>query len=272
VALLVPPPHSLEIDGLRRALGSSALARIAPHLTLVPPVNVRAADVAEALRVLRDAAAATKPFRVRLGPAVSFAPVTPTVHLAVTAPDEGIEAVRRLHDLVSVEPLARVLTHGFEPHVTLDDDVEPDRVDSICRALGGYVVEVWFDRLHLLQEEHRDTGRRWVPVADVPFGPAVVVGRGGVELELITSDLVDPEAQAFLAAEGHLARVGAEDSVSRLVITARRRGAVVGVVAGDRAAAPDWPDLVLVVASDQRGQGIAGQLRRAFTHAGGGGG
>ena len=53
VALLVPAPVSTEMDGLRRALGDGTLDRIPAHLTLVPPVNVNYADLADALRVLR---------------------------------------------------------------------------------------------------------------------------------------------------------------------------------------------------------------------------
>ena len=66
-------------------------------------------------------------------------------------------------------------------------------------ALGDYQVEATFARVHLLQERRGGDGvRRWGPVADVGFGPPVVVGRGGVELELTTSELVDPEAGAFV--------------------------------------------------------------------------
>jgi hypothetical protein len=39
-ALLVPEPFAREIDGLRRALDDD-IDRVPPHLTLVPPVNVR---------------------------------------------------------------------------------------------------------------------------------------------------------------------------------------------------------------------------------------
>jgi 2'-5' RNA ligase len=83
VVLLVPPPWAAEIDGLRRALGDGALGRIAPHLTLVPPVNVREEDVPAALAVLRSAAAEVDgpSLVVRLGPAATFSPENPVVYL-----------------------------------------------------------------------------------------------------------------------------------------------------------------------------------------------
>src|SRR5687767_10146098 len=53
VALLLTGQLGHEVDGLRRALGDGALGRIPPHLTLVPPVNVRDDRMADALAVLR---------------------------------------------------------------------------------------------------------------------------------------------------------------------------------------------------------------------------
>ena len=58
VALVLDAPVACEVQGLRRALGDGSLQRIAPHLTLVPPVNVRAGGLDEALAVLRTAASA----------------------------------------------------------------------------------------------------------------------------------------------------------------------------------------------------------------------
>ena len=57
VVLLVPPPTAHEVDGLRRAFVDPALDRVPPHVTLVPPVNVRAEDVAITLQGLRAAVA-----------------------------------------------------------------------------------------------------------------------------------------------------------------------------------------------------------------------
>ena len=56
VVLLVPQPLATEIDGVRRALGDGALDRIAPHITLVPPVNVAERDLPRAFTLVRTAA------------------------------------------------------------------------------------------------------------------------------------------------------------------------------------------------------------------------
>src|SRR3954451_4649061 len=83
-ALLVPEPYATEIDGLRRAMGES-LERVPPHITLVPPVNVRDEDLGEVFASLRrSCAAVAESFTVTIGPAVTFHPVNPVVYLDVT--------------------------------------------------------------------------------------------------------------------------------------------------------------------------------------------
>ncbi len=274
VALLVPEPFATEIDGLRRACDDGALGRVPPHLTLVPPVNVRVEEVPVALRRLREAAAVTRPFTLRLGPPSTFLPATPTVHLAVGGRGPATSVLRTLRDAVFVPPLERELTHSFVPHVTLSDDMDPERIPAAIAALSGFVVEVRFDRVHLLEEQrHGDAHRRWVPVADAAFAPAIVVGRGGVELELSICTLVDPEAAAFEVAAWpeHVTPRGSPEAsmprgYERLSVVARRRGEVVGVLRG-------WvgDDLgevrSVVVAPEHRRQGIARQLGTAFHHA-----
>lgn len=160
VALLLPQPAATEVDGLRRALGDGALGRIPAHLTLVPPVNVAADALADALDVLRRAAKQTRPLDLRLGPATTFAPVTPVVHLAVGG---DIEALHALRDRVFRPPLERPLTHPFVPHVTVADDMDPARIPAATAALADYVVDVRVDVVHLLEE---DRNRVWRPIAD----------------------------------------------------------------------------------------------------------
>jgi len=163
VALLVPPPVAVEVDGLRRALGDPSRRRIPPHLTLVPPVNVREEDLGAALDVLRRAARAVPPLDLRLGPAATFHPVNPVVYLAVGG---AVAALGALRERVFVPPLERTLAHPFVPHVTVADDLDPDRIRAALTALVDYVVDVRIDAVHLL-EEGRD--RVWRPIADAPL-------------------------------------------------------------------------------------------------------
>lgn len=217
VALLLPDPIATEVDGLRRALGDGSLDKVAPHITLVPPVNVRIEDLGAAFALLRTAAAATECFTVTIGPPATFEPINPVVYLAV-----GGDEVDALRDRVFVEPLTRTLTNPFVPHVTIADECAPERIEAALAALADFQAEVTFDGVFLL-EDRAPGPRRWNPVADARFESPAIVGRGGYELELTRSSLADPEVAAVL-----------EESVvptgSYVVVAARHDGRVVGAL------------------------------------------
>lgn len=247
VALLLPPAVAAEVDGLRRALGDRALGRIAPHVTLVPPVNVPAARLGDALGVLRAAAAACPPLTLDLGPPGTFAPATPVVHLRVGGPDPDVAALAALREAVFRPPLARPLTWPWVPHVTLVDGAEPDRITAAVAALAGYRATVALERVHLLEEGR---GRVWTPVADAAFAAPAVVGRGGPALELDVTDGPGPEAAALLAGG------------RPFTVTARRDGAVVGAARGWTGAGEARLE-VLAVAAGERGTGVGSRLLAA---------
>lgn len=250
VVLLVPQPLATELDGIRRALGAAERERVAPHVTLVSPTNVRDRELLEALDVVRLAAArAAGPLRLELGPATTFAPVTPTVHLRVGGPDVDALAALRA-DLVAKPPLDRPDTHLWTPHVTLAQEVAPpERVDPACDALREWTATVTIDRVHVLRQMD---GQVWTPVADASLASASVVGRGGVELELSVTARPDPEAAALLAVDG-------AGEGRPFAVTARRDGRVAGAAwgwtSGSVAVVAD-----LAVAVAHRGQGIGRKL------------
>ena len=261
VALLLPPAAAAEVDGLRRAVEDGVLGRVPAHLTLVPPVNVRADRMGAALAVLRAAAAALGPAPVTLtlGPPATFLPDAPVLYLAVGG---DLDRLRALRDAVFTDPLSRSLTWPWVPHVTLADEADPARIAAALDVLAGYRVEVAFDRVHLLEE---GPGRVWAPLADAPFGPPAVVGRGGLALVLAQSELLDPEAAALLTRPlpSSAPPAGALLDNGRVrVVTARRDGAPVGLAATAGAVLTG-----LVVAPAHRGQGIGTHLLAAAASA-----
>ena len=266
VVLLVPPPLDREINALRRAVGDGTYGRVPAHLTLVPPVNVNEDDLPAALAVLRQAAADTEPFTVELGGPTTFLPANPVLYLPPTGP--GRATVFDLRERVFKGPLERPLTWPFVPHVTLADEVDPERIKAAELALCDYSAEVRFDRVHLLQEGE---GRVWGPVADFAFERPGIVGRGGLPLELAVTHGLDPEARAFAAIEwsAHQWADGFGDrdpDAPNLAIVGRRDGRVVGIAEGwARAGAGYLANII--VARDVRREGIGSHLLAAFESA-----
>jgi len=227
-------------------------------VTLVPPVNVNEARVGDALELLRDAATDLRPFTLRLGPVATFAPDSPTLYLAVDGDDHALAALGRLREAVFRPPLHRVLAWPFVPHVTLADDADDERLAAGVRALADYRADMVCAAVHLLHEVRSPDGPRWLPLAEARFGDPIVVGRGGLPVELWVSRVVDPQARALLAAAGQ-PEPDEQATSAAGVVTARRRGELVGVLWGDAA-----QTRAVAVSDEHRGEGIARHLQARF--------
>lgn len=266
VALLLDPPEGSEVDGLRKALGDPSLGAIGPHITLVPPVNVRHEVLKEAERALREAARALDgPLELSLGPVATFAPVSPVVYLAVGGPDAA--ALDRLHEAVLSGPLARVARFEWVPHVTLSSEATPEVAQAALCALNCYRATARIERVVLMEE----LARHWQPLADAMLGKPVVVGRGGLELEMTEGRVFGPEARGLASAlEGDRAlgewpTVALPAAASRVVLTARRDGQVVGMAAAWSLPNPGSSlHAGVLVAPEARHQGVGRSLLAAL--------
>jgi GNAT superfamily N-acetyltransferase/2'-5' RNA ligase len=292
------------VDGLRRALGDASLATIAPHVTLVPPVNVAESDLGAAIGALRWAAAGQEgPLALALGPVATFYPLSPVVYLAVGpagANDRShLEALAQLHRHVLSGPLARPLRWPWVPHVTVLDEAPAAKIEAAVGALGSYRAEAVFDRVVMLEE--RD--HLWRPVADAVLGRPAVVGRGGLDLEITEGRIAGPDVVAMLDEAGQLSTlatceaglgavtasgpvgavvtseptvsapaslpaVAAKRAAETLVLTGRREGAVAGVAVGWLACgATPAVHAGVVVSPRERGIGVGRALLRALEAA-----
>jgi 2'-5' RNA ligase/GNAT superfamily N-acetyltransferase len=253
VVLLIPQPLATEIDGVRRALGDEARERIAPHITLVPPVNVAERDLPRSFTLVRTAASTVAPLTLRIGPAATFAPVNPVAYLQVGGEPQVLDALERLRSGCLEGPLDRPSQHDFVPHVTIANELTESRLEHAVRVLSDFSAEVTIDRVHVLAEL---PGRVWRTVADAPLGERPgVVGRGSLPLEITMSGQPDVEAAALLSFEESTAGLP-------FAATARRDGAVIAAAWGWSArGALEVADLV--VAAEHRAQGIGRHLLAA---------
>lgn len=171
VAVMIPAPASIEVDALRSALGDRQLGRIGPHVTIVPPINLHADDLGDAMVVVERAAAQVDAFRLRLGPIETFSQDSATRFLRVDPWAPLVELYRACW----TGPFDRPEKRSFHPHVTIDIDGSPTGgPDPALDLLGGFATETGVDRLTLLEhraDEDRDdpSGRRWEPFAHHPL-------------------------------------------------------------------------------------------------------
>jgi 2'-5' RNA ligase len=258
VALVLDPPESDQVDGLRRGLGDPSLARVTAHLTLVPPVNVRADQLGAALATLRAAAAGQAgPLRLTLGPPATFLPDNPVLYLEVGG---DVDALRTLRDAAFAAPLERTLSWPWVPHVTVADNAEEVRIAAALTALGRFAVEATFDRIVLLQE---GSGRVWQPLADAALGVPARVGTGGLALEITAGRMFDPEVQRMID-EARAASADGPEMMPRpgrspffpIVLAVRREDEVVAAAAAWRT--DDGGHVSVIVAPGARHQGLGG--------------
>jgi 2'-5' RNA ligase len=238
IALLIPEPAATEIDGLRRALGDRGLVNVVPHITLIPPVNVATDRLLDVLAHVRAAAATTLPITLQLGPPETFSPVSPVVYLRVAG--EQVAALHGLRDALCTGPLERPAVHDFVPHVTITEECPPDRIDAAIEALQDYTVGVRIDRLHLLRDR-AEGPRRWNPVADMVFEPPLVVGTGGLPMEVSVAALADPQVAPLF--DGEAVDIPARGEP--IVVVARREREILAAARGWIAAGePTFVDVV----------------------------
>ena len=251
-----------EIDGLRRALGSSELTRIPPHVTLVPPRNVSGSEVPEVFAQLRRVAAEAAPLRLSLGPAATFAPRHEVVYLAVA---EQAGSLGALVGALSSGPLAPPVTRparAFVPHVTITNRAAPEVARAAVVALAAYRQEVTTDALSVLEADLEAPRHPWRTLARIAFGGGVTSGRGGLEVVIDTALGTDPEVVDFVREQLALEPAAPVEAVA-MVLTARVDRCLVGVIAGECSGASVAFDTHLVAAAS-RSLGIGTRLLNAL--------
>ena len=270
VVFLAPQAEAAEIDALRRAVGLVEPFHVAPHVTLVPPTNVAEADVPAVLGILRRVAATSRPLELDVGPAATFLPETPTLHLAVTAADP--EALSSLRGRLRCGPFDRPDVWPFHPHATIRESADPELIAAAVAALAGLTQRWSVASVHLLEQhrhgpDHPRHGQaHWVAIREEPLGGPAVVGRGGIELALRTVSMVEPDVAGLLGTDP--TEPPSRPGPRPLVVVAEDPGTpgpVVGAAVGSAGNGSTTADLVNVgVVEDRRGEGIGRQLVNAW--------
>ncbi len=155
---MIPAPASIEIDALRRSLDDRQLGRIGAHITVVPPINLRDEDLADAMVTVERAASSCPKLALTLGPVETFGEWSTTRFLRV----EPWGPITALHDSCWTGPFDRPRKRSFHPHVTIDIGGSPiGAPDPAVELLAGYTTIAAIDRLTLLEHQDDANGRRW---------------------------------------------------------------------------------------------------------------
>ena len=168
VVARLPEPLGIHVQAWRRALGDPMAGRIGPHLTLAPPQTVAERDLDRAVALVERAAAGAVPFLVELDGAATFLPGSPVAYLVV---GEGGPALQAIEADLRESPLER-RTHPFHPHVTVLQDLPPDRIEAAARELAGFRAAFPVRELALLRE---DRDKVWRPLATATVGASTAV-------------------------------------------------------------------------------------------------
>ena len=179
VAIALPSHYAAQVRAVREAAGDPLAEVVPPHITLLPPTAVDVDSLDEVMRHLRNVAAGTQPFDVRLDEVGTFRPVSPVVYLSLRSGAKECDSLQaRVRDRRG--PLARSLSFPFHPHVTLAHEVADEGLDVAARQGAGLVMDFTVTKLHLYRhltrsgcDEYPGSGG-WEVVAAFAFGGSLV--------------------------------------------------------------------------------------------------
>jgi 2'-5' RNA ligase len=159
VALSIPEPWATELQDYRTALDPSAQL-IPTHVTLVPPTELDADDLAPVEEHLAKVAAEGSAFQVHLRGTGTFRPVSPVVFVSLV---QGISQVEQLAAAVRSGPLDIDVEFPFHPHVTVAHHLGDDDLDRAFADLAEFECAFEVTDFHLYVHDDLDG---WQPTRD----------------------------------------------------------------------------------------------------------
>jgi 2'-5' RNA ligase len=138
VVVSVPEPWAQLFVDWRTKVGDPQASLVPPHVTLLPPTEVRVRDRAAITDHLSRVARRHPPFDVHLSGTGTFRPVSEVVFVAVAL---GIADCELIATDVRSGPLARPLNFPYHPHVTVAHDVPTEMLDVAYAGLAELHAE-----------------------------------------------------------------------------------------------------------------------------------
>ncbi|HET6877087.1 MAG TPA: 2'-5' RNA ligase family protein [Jatrophihabitans sp.] len=167
VAIAIPQPHARVLTKWRSQVGDPAADLVFPHVTLLPPTPVPAAELARVEAHLSAAAAAHDPFPMHLAGTGTFRPTSPVVFIQVAM---GVAQCERLEQSIRRGPLARELAFPYHPHVTVAQEIDDEGLDEAYEGLSTFVARFPVESFVLFS---RDPDGSWTWRTEFPLGGPV---------------------------------------------------------------------------------------------------
>ena len=166
VVVEIPQPWSQLLTDWRAKVGDEQAGVVPPHVTLLPPTEVPAADRTAIAAHLAEVARSHPPFAMHLAGTGTFRPVSEVVFVAVA---RGIGDCELLAGQVRTGPLARSLSYPYHPHVTVAHDVPGDMLEMAYAGLFDLSAEFLVE--HITEFEQKPDGT-WAVAREYPLtGP-----------------------------------------------------------------------------------------------------
>ena len=142
VVVSVPEPWAQLLVDWRTKVGDPQAHLVPPHVTLLPPTEVRVRDRSAITEHLAQVARRHPPFEVHLSGTGTFRPVSEVVFVAVAL---GIADCELIAGDVRTGPLTRPLNFPYHPHVTVAHDVPTQMLDVAYDGLAELHAEFRVD-------------------------------------------------------------------------------------------------------------------------------
>jgi len=160
VSIPIPEPYSTRLTRARVEAGDPLAQSVPPHITLVPPTDVQAEDLARVEHHLQTVAAQHAPFVVDLAGTATFWPISPVVFVRLSS---GKDGCGRLQRALTRDILAQELQFPYHPHVTIAHRIEEEALSAAQEMLADF--EATFPVVHFCLYEHGLDGV-WREIAD----------------------------------------------------------------------------------------------------------
>ena len=170
VVVEVPDPWRQVLVDWRTKCGDPQAGLVPPHVTLLPPTEVPAADRAAVSAHLAQVGRCHPPFTMHLSGTGTFRPVSEVVFIAVA---RGIGDCELLAGQVRKGPLERGLSYPYHPHVTVAHDVPGDMLEMAYTGLADLSAEFLVE--HFTEFEQTPDGT-WAVARQYPLtGPPLAL-------------------------------------------------------------------------------------------------